>query len=119
MYDKDIPAIEQETIQTTLAMMHALDNGATIDADALALALKTTFGLDVTEYGYHDIDGRTTENGAAAYDLRANGGIVITRNVEYDYVNLPIYGVDGILVSTDDDGAVLWSLGLSNGDVLY
>lgn len=119
MYDKDMPEIKQETIQTTLAMMHALDNGATIDANALAAALQTTFGLDVTEYGYHDIDARAVENGAMAYDLRADGHIVITRNVEYDYVNLPIYGVDGILVSTDDDGSALWSLGLSDGDVLY
>ena len=109
---------ESTAIDNTLAMMHAIDNGATIDRDVLSDALQSHFCLDTAEYGYHDITVATKADATHAHDLRANGGIVITRNHDYDYVNLPIYGVVGILVSKFEDGN-LWSLGLSNGDVLY
>lgn len=108
----------QKHIQKTLDMMHAIDNGATIDRDTLTHALQSHFGVNTADYGYHDITLATKADADHVRDLRANGGIVITRNPDYDMVNLPIHGVNGILVSKFADG-VMWSLGLKNGDVLY
>lgn len=100
-------------IQKTIDMMHALDNGGSIDADALADALHARFGVTVADYGYHDLDAT---DGRIA-QLRADHAIVIERG-EWDFVNLPIGGVRGILVSHHKD-EYLWSLGLEDGNVLY
>lgn len=105
--------LQQQAIERTITMFQSLVSVDTINLDALITALAEHLQIEAVLYGVHD----TTDN-KTAVALREQGDIAIERHTDYDFVNIPVYGVYGILVSHHDDGH-LWSLGLDDGRVVY